>query len=99
LHHAAHFYLNGRAATDPLASPLYADMKGMPPLMIFASRQEILLSDATRLHDKAMLAGVSSQLILLSDMPHVWPVMVMLPEAKVSLRQVAGFMRERVPQA
>jgi len=32
-------------------------------------------------------------------MPHVWPVMVMLPEAKVSLRQVAGFMRERVPQA
>jgi len=98
LHHAAQFYLNGRDATDPVASPLYADMKGMPPLLIFASRQEILLSDATRLHDKALLAGGSSQLILMSDMPHVWPMMVLLPEAKVSLRQVAAFMHERVPQ-
>lgn len=99
LNHAAQFYLNGRAATDPVASPLYADMKGMPPLLIFVSRQEILLSDATRLHDKALNDGVSSQLILMSDMPHVWPIMVMLPEAKVSLRQVAAFMLERVPQA
>jgi acetyl esterase/lipase len=98
LHHAALFYLNGREATDPVASPLYGAMKGMPPLLIFASRQEILLSDATRLHDKAMLAGVSSQLFLMSDMPHVWPMMIMLPEAKASLRQVADFMRARVPQ-
>jgi acetyl esterase/lipase len=98
LHHAALFYLNGREATDPVASPLNGDMKDMPPLLIFASRQEILLSDATRLHDKALLAGVSSQLILMSDMPHVWPMMIMLPEAKASLRQVADFMRARVPQ-
>jgi hypothetical protein len=42
-------------------------------------------------------AGVSSQLVLQSNMPHVWPIMVMLPEAKVSLRQVAAFVRERVP--
>lgn len=94
---AAQFYLAGRSPSDPVASPLYGDMQGLPPLLIFASRSEILLSDATRLHDKALAAGVSSELVLQSNLPHVWPIMVMLPEAKTSLRQVAAFMRERVP--
>ena len=94
---AAQLYLAGRSATDPVASPLFGHMAGLPPLLIFASRSEILLSDATRLHDKAVASGVSSQLVLQPNMPHVWPIMVMLPEAKASLRQVAAFMRERVP--
>jgi acetyl esterase/lipase len=94
---AAQLYLAGRSATDPVASPLFGHMAGLPPLLIFASRSEILLSDATRLHDKAQAAGVTSQLVLQPNMPHVWPIMVMLPEAKASLRQVAAFMRERVP--
>jgi acetyl esterase/lipase len=94
---AAQLYLAGRSATDPVASPLYGHMEGLPALLIFASRSEILLSDATRLHDKAQAAGVTSQLVLQPNMPHVWPIMVMLPEAKASLRQVAAFMRERVP--
>lgn len=94
---AAQLYLAGRSATDPVASPLYGDMVGLPPLLIFASQSEILLSDSTRLHDKSRAAGVTSQLVLQPNMPHVWPIMVMLPEAKASLRQVAAFMRERVP--
>jgi len=94
---AAQLYLAGRSATDPVASPLYGNMEGLPALLIFASQSEILLSDATRLHDKAQAAGVTSQLVLQANMPHVWPIMVMLPEAKASLRQVAAFMRERVP--
>jgi len=94
---AAQLYLAGRSATDPVASPLYGNMEGLPALLIFASQSEILLSDATRLHDKAQAAGVTSQLVLQPNMPHVWPIMVMLPEAKASLRQVAAFMRERVP--
>jgi acetyl esterase/lipase len=94
---AAQLYLAGRSATDPVASPLYGDMEGLPALLIFASQSEILLSDATRLHDKAQAAGVTSQLVLQPNMPHVWPIMVMLPEAKASLRQVAAFMRDRVP--
>jgi acetyl esterase/lipase len=94
---AAQWYLAGRSPSDPVASPLFGPMAGLPPLLIFASRSEILLSDATRLHDKAVASGVASQLVLQSNMPHVWPIMVMLPEAKASLRQVAAFMRERVP--
>lgn len=93
----AQWYLAGRSPRDPVASPLYGQMAGLPPLLIFASRSEILLSDATRLHESARAAGVSSQLVLKDKMPHVWPIMVMLPEAKASLRQVAAFMRERVP--
>ena len=82
---------------DPLASPLYADLSGLPPLLIYASRDEILLSDATRLHGRAEAAGITSTLRLQSRMPHVWPVMLMLPEARASLREVAAFMHERVP--
>lgn len=93
----AQWYLAGRSPRDPVASPLYGQKAGLPPLLIFASRSEILLSDATRLHESALAAGVSSQLVLKDKMPHVWPIMVMLPEAKASLRQVAAFMRERVP--
>ena len=91
-------YLNGRAKQDPLASPLYADLSGLPPLLIYASRDEILLSDATRLHQCAEAAGVTSTLRLQSRMPHVWPVMLMLPEARASLREVAAFMLEQVPE-
>lgn len=94
---AAALYLNGRAMQDPLASPLYADLSGLPPLLIYASRDEILLSDATRLHGRAEAAGITSTLRLQSRMPHVWPVMLMLPEARASLREVAAFMHERVP--
>lgn len=93
----AQWYAADRSLSDPVVSPLFGEMKGLPPLLIFASRSEILLSDATRLHDKALAVGVPSQLVLQANMPHVWPIMVMLPEAKASLRQVAAFVRERVP--
>jgi acetyl esterase/lipase len=98
LEQAAALYLNGRAMQDPLASPLYADLSGLPPLLIYASRDEILLSDATRLHARAEAVGVKSTLRLQNGMPHVWPVILMLPEARSSLREVAAFMRERVPE-
>lgn len=89
---AAALYLNGRSPKEPLASPLYADLRGLPPLHIFASRHEILLADATRLHERARAAGVSSELSLRSRLPHVWPTMVMLPEARESLRESATFI-------
>ncbi|MFZ6875870.1 alpha/beta hydrolase [Undibacterium sp. Di27W] len=91
---AAALYLQGTPAKTELASPLYADLRGMPPLQIFASRHEILLDDATRLHQHAQAAGVSSELILASRLPHVWPTMVNLPEARASLRQAADFIRQ-----
>jgi monoterpene epsilon-lactone hydrolase len=89
---AASFYLHGRAATEPLASPLFADLTGLPEMLIFASEHEILLADSTRLHDKARQSGIKSTLITRARMPHVWPTMVMLPEAREDLRQSGAFV-------
>jgi acetyl esterase/lipase len=89
---AADFYLAGQSPTHPLASPLFADLKGLPPLMIHASRHEILLSDSTRLHDRAQQQGVQSEIHLRSKLPHVWPTMVMLPEGRQSLKESAQFI-------
>ena len=90
---AAQFYLAGRPANTPLASPLFADLQGLPPLMIHASEHEVLLDDSTRLHAKAQQHGVQSELHLKPKMPHVWPTMVLLPEARDSLKHTVAFMR------
>ncbi len=89
---AAAFYLDGMQATTPLASPLFADLRGLPALMIHASQHEILLADSTRLHERALAQGVTSELHLRAKMPHVWPTMMMLPEARQSLKECGEFI-------
>ncbi|MDE2076841.1 MAG: alpha/beta hydrolase [Burkholderiales bacterium] len=90
---AAAFYLAGRPANTPLASPLFADLKGLPPLMIHASEHEVLLDDSRRLHAQAQQQGVLSELHLKPRMPHVWPTMVLLPEARESLKHTVAFIQ------
>ena len=89
---AAALYLNGRPATEPLASPLFADLRGLPELFIFASEHEILSADSTRLHDKARQQGVKSTLTVRPKLPHVWPTMLMLPEARRDLKLSGEFV-------
>ncbi|MDO9236665.1 MAG: alpha/beta hydrolase [Aquabacterium sp.] len=89
---AAALYLAGQPTNTPLASPLFADLKGLPPLMIHASKHEILLADSTRLHDRAQQQGVQSELHLKAKMPHVWPTMLMLPEARQTLKECGAFI-------
>ncbi len=91
-------YLGAHPAKDPLASPLFADLSGLPQMMIWASENEILNSDATRLHAAAKAAGVASELHTVAGLPHVWPIMVRLPESKRALGEVARFM-ERCTRA
>jgi monoterpene epsilon-lactone hydrolase len=88
---AAALYLNGRRPTDPLASPVFADLSGLPELFMFASEHEILLSDATRLHENARKCGVTSTLTVRPKMPHIWPIMVPLPEGRADLKLAARF--------
>jgi monoterpene epsilon-lactone hydrolase len=88
----AALYLNGKPTNTPLASPLFADLKGLPPLMIHASKHEILLADSTRLHERAQQQGVKSELHLKAKMPHVWPTMLMLPEARQTLKECGAFI-------
>lgn len=100
LHRAAGFYLAGQDPRHPLVSPLYADLQGLPPLLIHVSGSEVLLDDSTRLAARAREAGVSVDLRIFPDQPHVWQIYArVLPEARESLREVARFLhRLREPQ-
>jgi epsilon-lactone hydrolase len=78
---------------DPLASPLYGDLSGLPPLLVFASTSEILRDDSVRFVDRARRAGTSAELVLEPDMPHVWPVFVdVMPEAKRAVARSVAFV-------
>jgi len=92
---AAAIYLAGADARDPRASPLYADLAGLPPMLLFASRHEILRDDTLRLAERASAAGVKVELIVRDRLPHVWPVFVtLLPEARDAFATVTAFARE-----
>lgn len=92
---AAAMYLAGADARDPRASPLYAELAGLPPMLLFASRHEILRDDTLRLAERASAAGVKVELIVRDRLPHVWPVFVtLLPEARDAFAAVTAFARE-----
>lgn len=86
-------YLRGADPHTPLASPLYADLSDLPPTLIFASADEMLLDDALRVHEKMQGAGVSSRLIVEKGVPHVWPIFSgHFPEAKRAINEAAAFV-------
>ena len=92
---AAAMYLAGANARDPRASPLYADLSGLPPMLLFASRHEILRDDTLRLAERASAAGVKVELVVRDRLPHVWPVFVtLLPEARDAFATVTAFARQ-----
>jgi acetyl esterase/lipase len=82
---------------DPLASPLFADWRGVPALLLFASRAETLRDDSIRVAEKARKAGVDVQLELYDDMVHVWPFFAgRLAEADRAVEQMAAFVNAQV---
>jgi acetyl esterase/lipase len=64
-------------------------------MLIYASEHEILLSDSTRLHERAKAQGVQSTLHLKPKLPHVWPTMLLLPEARQTLKECGDFITAR----
>ncbi len=77
----ARTYLNGKDPRSPLAAPLYADLKGLPPLLIHVGEAETLLDDSTRLTERARAAGVKVNLEVWPEMVHVWHLFAaVLPE-------------------
>lgn len=90
---AAAWYLNNTPATDPLASPHYADLTKLPPLLIHVSADELMLDDSTRLAEHARRDAVKVQLKIWPVVPHGWQLLVpRLPEARESLREAAEFL-------
>jgi acetyl esterase/lipase len=89
-------YLGGKPPRTPLASPLYADLSGLPPLLIQVGTAETLLDDSTRLAERARKAGVDVTLEPWEDMIHVWQAFAsMLPEGQQAVERIGAFLKMR----
>ncbi|MFA6239396.1 MAG: alpha/beta hydrolase [Candidatus Hydrogenedentales bacterium] len=97
LHCFAQRYLGEMDARTPLASPLYGDLSGLPPLLIHAGTAEILLDDSTRLAARAKDAGVDVTLKIADDMIHAWHYFApLIPEGEEAIAEVGEFIRAHV---
>lgn len=89
----AGLYLNGEDPRHPLASPLFADLNGLPPIFMQASAAEIFLDDTVRVAEKIQAAGGRVELDIWPDLVHVWQGYApQLPEALTALRRVGEFI-------
>jgi monoterpene epsilon-lactone hydrolase len=89
-------YVGSADPSDPLASPLFADLSGLPPILIQVGENEVLLSDSTRLAERAEAAGADVTLEVWPDMIHVWHFFAdALPEAQHAIDRIGEWMRTR----
>lgn len=96
---AGQLYLGGANPRTPLASPLYADLSGLPPLLIQVGTAEILLSDSTRLARKAQAAGVEVTLETWDGMMHVFQAFASrIPEGRKAIHGIGTFIKKHARQ-
>jgi epsilon-lactone hydrolase len=91
-------YLGGQGdPCDPLVSPLYADLAGLPPLLIQVGDRETVLDDSVMLAEKARAAGVEVNLEVWDGMIHVFQMFgAELPEAHPAITSIAGFLDQHL---
>jgi epsilon-lactone hydrolase len=92
-------YLNGADPRTPLASPLYADLSGLPPLICQVGTSEILFDDAVRFAAAARAVDTPFVLDIADGLPHVWQVMANVPEAIQATERVGAFLGEQLVRA
>jgi epsilon-lactone hydrolase len=90
----AQAYAAGESLDNQLISPVFADLKGFPPMFIQVGSIEILLSDAQLLAENARQAGVEVHLKVWEGMWHVWQISNRLPEAKQAVKEIGDFVRQ-----
>ncbi len=89
------YVLIGQDPCNPLLSPLYADLHGLPPILIHAGDYDVFLSDATRLAEKARQAGVDVTLKVWDSMWHIFQMSAeVLPEGRASLNEIFAYLRQ-----
>ncbi len=89
-------YLGGKSPRTPLAAPLYAELSGLPPLLIQVGTAETLLDDASRLAERARKAGVTVAYEPWEDMIHVWHLFApMLDEGQQAIDRIGEFVRKQ----
>ncbi|MFO0901546.1 MAG: alpha/beta hydrolase fold domain-containing protein [Pirellulales bacterium] len=85
-------YLGKSDPREPLASPLFGDFRGLPPLLIQLGEHEMLRDDAIRVAKKARADGVPVELEIWPGMVHVFQIRG-LPESREAIRRIGGFMK------
>jgi acetyl esterase/lipase len=90
-------YLGDLDRRTPCASPLFADLNGLPPLLVQVGSGELLLDDATRFADRAEAAGVDVTLEPWDEVFHVWHSFAdLLPEAREAIARVGTYVDQRL---
>jgi len=89
-------YLAGADPKTPLASPLFASLSGLPPLLVQAGAADLLFSDSERLATAAGKVGVDVTLEIGEGLPHVYQILLGTPEATDATKRIGKFLRERV---
>jgi monoterpene epsilon-lactone hydrolase len=92
----ARMYLNGKDARTPLAAPLHADLKGLPPVLVQVGTAETLLDDAIRIAERMHAAGVEARLAIWPNMLHVFPLFApILSEGRDGCIEIGAFIRSK----
>ena len=88
--------VGGMALTDPAISPLYGSFEGFPATCLFVVEHDIMMPDQQLAIRKMQAAQVKLQLIEGKGMPHIWPLLPLLPEAKQALSKIEELMLHRM---
>src|ERR1700749_2777259 len=86
-------------ATNPLVSPLFGDLHGLPPLLFHVAAEEALRDDGLRLAEEARAAGVHVETSVWPVVPHAWQLLAKLPEARRSIARASEFLKTAAPDA
>ncbi|MFB0563609.1 MAG: alpha/beta hydrolase [Candidatus Lokiarchaeia archaeon] len=91
----ANLYLKDMDPRNPLASPLYANLQGLPPMFIQVGTSEILLDDSVRLADRAKAVGIDVKLDIWEDMIHVFAAFAgLIPEGRQAIERIGEFIQK-----
>ena len=89
------YYAGSTDPRSPLLSPLFADLSGLPPLLLLAGEDEILRDDAVRVAARAAHAGTDARLLIGSGMQHDWPLTLpWLAESRAAWKTMCAFVEE-----
>jgi len=89
-------YVGKTDRKDPVLSPIFSDLHGMPPTLLVTSTRDILLSDTTTLHRALLRAGDDAQLVVFEALPHAFWYHFQLPETQEALELMAKFFDEKL---
>ncbi|HEY2710859.1 MAG TPA: alpha/beta hydrolase [Caulobacteraceae bacterium] len=89
-------YLVDRDPKEPLASPVFANLADLPPMLIQVGSEEVLMSDSIQLAEAAGLAQVDVTLRIWPDMIHVWPFFAQLSTGGAAIAESSAWIKARV---